>query len=88
MKGERPNMPAPSHSLHVRRKLVEFSAGIWQALDLLARDRGESIQTLADEAFLDLLRKYHRPASLKEALRESARRIPANDDVPPPRTGT
>jgi hypothetical protein len=38
---------------------------------------------LADEAFADLLGKYHRPTSLKEALRESARRLPANDDMPP-----
>ncbi len=46
---------------------------------------GRSVQDLADEAFADLLAKYHRPASLKEALRESARRLPANDDIPPPR---
>ncbi|MGH6866381.1 MAG: ribbon-helix-helix domain-containing protein [Methyloceanibacter sp.] len=81
-------MAAPSRSLQVRRKLVEFRAEILQALELLAMDQGGSVQALADEAFLDLLRKYHRPVSLKEALRESARRLPANDDVPPPRHGT
>jgi hypothetical protein len=68
--------------MHARRKLIEFTAEIWQALALLALDRGRSIQSLADEAFMDLLRKYDRPTSLKEALRESARRLPANDDVP------
>jgi hypothetical protein len=76
--------PRP-HPSYVKRKLIEFAPEIWLALDLLARDSGRDIQDLAEEAFADLLGKYHRPASLKEALRESARRLPANDDVPPPR---
>jgi hypothetical protein len=70
---------------YIKRKLIEFAPEIWLALDLLAKDTGRSVQDLADEAFADLLAKYHRPASLKEALRESARRLPANDDTPPPR---
>jgi len=70
---------------YVKRKLIEFAPEIWLALDLLAKDTGRSVQDFAEEAFADLLGKYHRPASLKEALRESARRLPANDDVPPPR---
>ena len=74
--------PNPSD---IKRKLVEFTSDIWLALDLLAKDTGRSVQDLADEAFADLLAKYYRPASLKEALRESTRRVPANDDVPPPR---
>jgi hypothetical protein len=69
----------------IKRKLIEFAPEIWLALDLLAKDTGRDIQDLAEEAFGDLLGKYQRPASLKEALRESARRLPANDDVPPPR---
>jgi hypothetical protein len=76
--------PRP-HPSYLKRKLIEFAPEIWLALDLLARDSGRDIQDLAEEAFADLLGKYHRPASLKEALRESARRLPANDDVPPPR---
>ncbi|MBK5199242.1 MAG: hypothetical protein JJE37_13345 [Methyloceanibacter sp.] len=55
---------------------------MWLALDVLAKDLGTSVQALADEAFIDLLRKHRRPTSLKEALRESARRLPANDDTP------
>jgi hypothetical protein len=39
----------------------------------------KSLQELADEAFGDLLRKHRRPTTLKEMLRESARRQPAND---------
>lgn len=70
---------------HVKRKTVELSPEIWLALDLLAKDTGRSVQDLADEAFADFLAKYYRPASLKEALRESARRLPANDDMPSPR---
>jgi hypothetical protein len=76
--------PRPQTS-YAKRKLIEFAPEVWLALDLLAKDTGRSIQDLAEEAFADLLGKYHRPASLKEALRESARRLPANDDVPPPR---
>jgi hypothetical protein len=56
----------------VRRKLVEFDAQTWQALDLLARDSMKTLQELADEAFRDLLRKYERPTDLKTALRQSA----------------
>ena len=76
--------PRPQAS-YPKRKVIEFAPEVWLALDLLAKDTGRSIQDLAEEAFADLLGKYHRPASLKEALRESARRLPANDDVPPPR---
>jgi hypothetical protein len=78
----------PARSSDTKRKLVEFRPEIWQALLLLARDSGKSPEALADEAFTDLLGKYRRPLSLKEALRESARRLPANDDVPPNRHGT
>jgi hypothetical protein len=70
---------------YVKRKLIEFAPEIWLALEMLAKDTGRSVQELADEAFADLLGKYQRPASLKDALRESARRLPANDDVPPAR---
>jgi hypothetical protein len=56
-----------------RRKLVEFDAETWQALDLLGRDSMKTLQELADEAFRDLLRKYDRPTDLKAALKQSAR---------------
>jgi hypothetical protein len=74
-----------SHPSYVKRKLIEFAPDVWLALDLLAKDTGRSVQELADEAFAILLGKYQRPASLKDALRESARRLPANDDLPPSR---
>ena len=73
---------SPARSSHAKRKRIEFTPEIWLALDLLAKDLGTSVQALADEAFADLLRKHRRPTSLKEALRESARRLPANDDTP------
>ena len=69
----------------LKRKVIDFAPEIWLALELLAKDIGRSVQDLADEAFADLLGKYQRPASLKDALRESARRLPANDDIPPAR---
>lgn len=81
-------MSMPSQTANARRKLIAFAPDIWQAIEFLAIDSGRSVQSLADEAFLDLLRKYDRPTSLKEALRESARRLPANDDAPPKRHGT
>ena len=47
------------------------------------RDSMKSLQELADEAFRDLLRKHQRPVTLKDALRQSARRLAANDDASP-----
>jgi hypothetical protein len=69
-----------------RRKLIEFDPETWHALQLLSKDSLKSLQELADEAFSDLLRKHGRPATLKEALRASVRRFPANDE-PGPRKG-
>jgi hypothetical protein len=62
-----------------RRKLIAFDAETWHALHLLSKDSMKSLQELADEAFADLLRKHGCPTNLKEALRASARRLPAND---------
>lgn len=76
---------ADSHDL--RRKLVGLRPGLWQALELLARDSGTTLDALAEEAFTDLLRKHRRPLSLKEALKESTRLLPANDHEPPKRHG-
>lgn len=62
-----------------QRKLIEFDPATLQALQLLARDSMKEFQELADEAFRDLLKKHGRPTGLKEALRQSTRGIPAND---------
>jgi hypothetical protein len=62
---------------------LEFDAETWHALQLFARDSMKSLQELADEAFRDLLRKHQRPVTLKDALRQSARRLAANDDASP-----
>jgi hypothetical protein len=56
-----------------RRKLVEFDAQTWHALNLLSRESMKSFQELADEAFRDFLHKQGRPTDLKSALRESAK---------------
>ncbi len=66
----------------MRRKLVEFDAETWHALQLLSRDSLKSLQELSEEAFADLLKKHGRTVTLKQALRESARRQPANDPRP------
>jgi hypothetical protein len=71
---------------HAVRKIIEFDSETWRALEGLSRDRFASIQELADEAFRDLLKKHHRPVTLREALKASTRAIPANDpDSTPPR---
>jgi hypothetical protein len=63
----------------ITRKLIQFDASTLQALTLLARDRMQDFQELADEAFADVLKKHHRPVTLKESLKQSAG-LPANDD--------
>lgn len=67
-----------------RRKLIAFEPEMLQALTLLARDRMQSFQELADEAFADLLKKHRRPIDLKQALRESVGGVKGADR--PPRT--
>jgi hypothetical protein len=70
------------------RKRIEFDAETWQALHQLSLDSARSLQELADEAFRDLLKKHHRPTTLKEMLRASARAQPANDSYPAKRKHT
>jgi hypothetical protein len=67
------------------RRRIEFDAATFAALDRLAKDRIQTLQELADEAFRDLLKKHRRPTTLKEMLRESARSHPANDHERPAR---
>ena len=52
-------------------KRIQFDDGTWQAIALLASDRDIDFQTLATEAFRDLLRKHGRATDLKSALRQS-----------------
>lgn len=66
----------------VVRKLIGFDPETQQALDLLSRDSGKSLQQLADEAFGDLLAKHNRPRTLKDALKQGAKRGPANENKP------
>jgi hypothetical protein len=61
------------------RRRIEFDAETWHALHQYSLESGKSVQELAAEAFRDLLRKHRRPVTLRDALRESVRRHPAND---------
>jgi hypothetical protein len=76
-------MADPSRKLSgsVRRR-VEFEGETWHALNQLAHETGRTFQELTAEAFADLLRKHHRPATLRDALRQSTRLLPANDAKP------
>jgi hypothetical protein len=53
-------------------KRIQLDDETWHALNLLAHDRMQDFQELADEAFRDLLAKHGRPTDLKTALRRSA----------------
>ena len=66
----------------IRQRLVSDCAGILQALYDLSRDSGTRLDDLFDQALRDLLKKHRRPASLKDALLQSTRSIPANDREP------
>jgi hypothetical protein len=79
---KRPERRDPSRRPAQVRKLIAFDAETWHALRLLSADSMKSLQELADEAFGDLLKKHGRPITLKEALRETLRRHPANDPRP------
>jgi hypothetical protein len=56
----------------MKGKRIQFDDETWHALNLLAQDRMQDFQELADEAFRDLLAKHGRPTDLKTALRRSA----------------
>jgi len=75
----------PERTPSTVRRRIAFDAETWHALDQLAKDRMETIQELADEAFRDLLKKHRRPTTLKEMLQESIRSQPANDHDRQPR---
>jgi hypothetical protein len=64
------------------RKRIAFDAETWHALHQLSLDTMKSLQELSDEAFRDLLKKYRRPATFKEMLRQSVRATAANDAQP------
>ena len=64
------------------RKLIGFDPETLQALELLSSDGGRSLQQLADEAFTDLLAKHHRHRTFRDALKQIARPVPANENKP------
>jgi len=63
------------------RKLIGFDPETLRALELLSSDSGKTIQQLADEAFADLLTKHH-CHTFVEALKQSVRPAPANENKP------
>ena len=70
-----------------KRKLIGVDPETWQALYVLSRDSGKNLQALADEAFGNLLAKHYRLRTLKDALKQSTQREPANENRPPKRRG-
>lgn len=74
-----PKRAPDASSEDTKGKRITFDLQTWDALDLLARERMMTFQELADEAFRDVLRKYHRPYDLRDALKKSARKADAAD---------
>lgn len=60
------------------RKRIAFEREVFDALQLLARDRAATLQELADEAFRDLLKKHHRPVTVRDMLTASAEDLGAD----------
>ena len=50
---------------------IDLTLQTWHALDTLSWETERPLNELAEEAFSDLLKKHHRPRSLREALREA-----------------
>ena len=71
-----------AHPKLIKRKQFKLDASVLYALETSARDKGASLDQLADVAFRDLLKKLRRPVSVQEALQISARTYPANDRDP------
>lgn len=71
----------------LRGKQFKLDAAVLLALEALAHDSGRDMHALAHEAFADLLKKYRRPQTVKDALRESLRAVPANDPPLKPKRG-
>ena len=53
------------------RKMVNIDTAMLEAFELLAADKGSSLQDLVDEALADLLKKHHRPITTKEMFADS-----------------
>src|SRR5580704_11300270 len=83
--GDRLDQPTCDGKSAMPGKRVQFDDETWNALDLLAKDRMQDFQELADEAFSDLLRKHGRPTDLKTALRQSVGTIDQQSGPPPVR---
>ena len=62
------------------RKHFDLDDELLGALTLLAADAGVSLERLAHEAFRDLLKKHNRPTNLRDALQQSLRTFPVNDN--------
>jgi hypothetical protein len=53
---------------------IELTPETWHALDELQYETGQPLHELAEEAFVDLIKKRRQPRSLIEALRDVAQR--------------
>lgn len=61
------------------RRRIPLDDRVWHAVRHPCLESGRSLEAVADEAFRDLLRKRWRPVELRDALRESLRMQPADE---------
>ncbi len=64
------------------RKLISIEPSTLAALELLAADRGDSLQELIDEAIDGLLKKHRRPVTTRDMFVASAGRAAARPSAP------
>jgi hypothetical protein len=65
--------------------MIKMDDEVRNELDVLATTRKRTVQELGIEAICDLLRKYDRPVSFRDALRRSAGAAPSKPGAAPPK---
>lgn len=53
------------------KKFLNIGATELDAVEMLAREKGQTLQDMIDEAVADLLKKHKRPTTTKEMFRQS-----------------
>jgi hypothetical protein len=71
-----------------QRKLVSLNPEILRALAEFSRDSGVGFGDAFDEALRDYLKKKGQPVTLRDALKQSAKMIAANDRADKPKKRT
>ncbi|MBA2125903.1 hypothetical protein DLM45_06655 [Hyphomicrobium methylovorum] len=66
----------------MERKRIAIDRKLLSALHELSETSGRRLDKLLNQALRDFLKSQGQPVSVEDALKESTRRIPANDTHP------